>query len=98
MCVCVYIYIYIHIYIYTYCCLVSKSYPTPLQPRGLYPARLPCPWGFPGKNTGVGCHFLFQVIFLTQASNSTHVSCIGRWILYTESPGKPIYTYMYTYI
>ena len=20
--------------------------------------RLPCPWNFPGKNTGVGCHFL----------------------------------------
>ena len=24
---------------------------------------------FPGKNTGVGCHFLFQGIFLTQGSN-----------------------------
>ena len=22
--------------------------------------RLPCPWDSPGKNTGVGCHFLFQ--------------------------------------
>ena len=28
--------------------------------------RLICPWYFPGKNTGVGCHFLFQGIFLTQ--------------------------------
>ena len=25
---------------------------------------------FPGKNTGVGCHFLLQQIFLTQGSNS----------------------------
>ena len=25
-----------------------------------------CPWDFPGKNTGVGCHFLLQGIFLTQ--------------------------------
>ena len=24
------------------------------------PTRLPCPWAFPGKNTGVGCHFLLQ--------------------------------------
>ena len=24
------------------------------------PARLPCPWDSPGKNTGVGCHFLLQ--------------------------------------
>ena len=26
----------------------------------LQPARLLCPWNFPGKNTGVGCHFLLQ--------------------------------------
>ena len=26
----------------------------------LYPARLLCPWDCPGKNTGVGCHFLLQ--------------------------------------
>ena len=31
--------------------------------------RLLCPWGFPGKNTGVGCPFLLQGIFLTQGSN-----------------------------
>ena len=24
------------------------------------PTRLPCPWDSPGKNTGVGCHFLLQ--------------------------------------
>ena len=28
-------------------------------------ARLLCLWHFPGKNTGVGCHFLVQQIFLT---------------------------------
>ena len=28
-----------------------------------------CPWDFPGKNTGVGCHFLLQGIFLTQGLN-----------------------------
>ena len=33
------------------------------------PTRLLCPWDFPGKNTGVGCHFLLQGIFLTQGSN-----------------------------
>ena len=46
--------------------VVSNS----LQPHGLQPARLPCPWDSPGKNTGVACHFLFQVgIFPTQGSN-----------------------------
>ena len=28
--------------------------------HGLYPSRLLCPWKFPGKNGGVGCHFLPQ--------------------------------------
>ena len=27
---------------------------------GSQPTRLLCPWDFPGKNTGVGCHFLLQ--------------------------------------
>ena len=30
------------------------------------PASLFCPWDFPGKNTGVGCHFLLQGIISTQ--------------------------------
>ena len=28
-------------------------------------SQLLCPWDFPGKNTGVGCHVLLQGIFLT---------------------------------
>ena len=38
-------------------------------PSALYFAKLLCPWDSPGKNTGVGCHFLLQGIFLTQESN-----------------------------
>ena len=33
------------------------------------PTRLICPWNFPGKHTGVGCHFLLQGIFPTQVLN-----------------------------
>ena len=40
-----------------------------LWPRGLKPARLPCPRKFPSKNTRVGCHFLLQEIFMTQKLN-----------------------------
>ena len=29
-------------------------------PHRRQPTRLPLPWGSPGKNTGVGCHFLLQ--------------------------------------
>ena len=32
-------------------------------------ARQALPGDFPGKNTGVGCHFLLQGIFLIQGSN-----------------------------
>ena len=32
-------------------------------------ARLLCPWHSPGKNTGMGCHFLLQGIFPIQGSN-----------------------------
>ena len=34
-----------------------------LRPHGLQPKRLLCSRDFPGKNTGVGCHFLLQEIF-----------------------------------
>ena len=37
--------------------------------HGLLPARLLCPWDFPGKNIGMGCHFILQRIFPTQGSN-----------------------------
>ena len=42
------------------------------------PIRLLFPWDFPGKNTGVGCHFLLQGIFWCR--DWTHISCIaGRF-------------------
>ena len=45
-------------------------------PRGLWPARLLCPWGSPGKNTGwVGCHSLHLGIFPTQESNLGLAHC-----------------------
>src|SRR5574337_333474 len=31
-----------------------------VRPQRRQPTRLPCPWDSPGKNTGVGCHFLLQ--------------------------------------
>ena len=33
-----------------------------VRPHRRQPTRLPCPWDSPGKNTGVGCHFLLQCI------------------------------------
>ena len=55
------------------------------------PVRLLCPWDFPGRNTGVGCHFPLRGIFLTQGSIC--VSCTGRRLLYHCTTGKPSTVY-----
>ena len=63
------------------CCCVSGSFVSDcLQPHGLQPTRLLYPWSSPGKNTGVGCHSLLQMIFLTQRQNPGLLHC--RQILY----------------
>ena len=49
-----------------------------LRLHGLHSARLLCPWAFPGKNTGVDCHFLLPGIFLTAESNSSFL-CLLHW-------------------
>ena len=62
-----------------------------LQPYGLELARLLCPWDSPGKNTGVGCHALFQGIFPIQGSNPC-LLCLLLWqagSLPLASSGKP---------
>ena len=46
-----------------------------LQPHALYTTRFLCPWNFPGKSTGVGCHFLLQRIFPTQGLNPSLLHC-----------------------
>ena len=57
--------------------------------HGLWPAGFLCPWHSPGKNAGVGCHFLLQEIFLTQGSNLNLLHC--RQILYRLShQGSPL--------
>ena len=33
-----------------------------VRPHRRQPTRLPRPWDSPGKNTGVGCHFLLQCL------------------------------------
>ena len=42
------------------CCQVASVMPDSVRPHGLQPTRLRRPWDSPGKNTGVGCHFLLQ--------------------------------------
>ena len=51
-----------------------------------------CPWGSPGKNTGVGFHALLRGNFPTQGSN-LHPSCFLHWQvgpLSLAPPGKSL--------
>ena len=51
------------------CMLVAQPCLTPCDPMHCSPTRLLHPWDFPGKNTGMSCHFLLQWIFPIQGSN-----------------------------
>ena len=42
------------------CCRGTSVVPDSVRPQRRQPTRLPHRWDSPGKNTGVGCHFLLQ--------------------------------------
>ena len=46
-----------------------------VQPHRRQPTRLPCPWDSPGKNTGVGCHFLLQCMKV-KSESEVALSCL----------------------
>ena len=53
-----------------------QSCPTDsLRPHRWQPTRLPRPWDSPGKNTGVGCHFLLQCMKVKSESEVAQ-SCL----------------------
>ena len=70
-------------------CLVAKLYLTLCDPMDYSLPGSSIHGIFPGKNTGEGCHFLLQGIFLTQGSNLGILHC--RQILYCLSHwGSPL--------
>ena len=71
--------------------LVTQSCAT-LPPHRLA-CQAPQSWDFPGKNTGVGCHFLLQGI--SRPRDWIQVSCIGTWILYHRDTRE---AYLYLHI
>ena len=69
-----------------------------VQPHGWWPARFLCPWDFPGKNTGVGCHFLLQKTTVpgefgcvcrvaSEKATATHSSTLAWKIPWMVEPG-----------
>jgi len=57
------------------CCQVASVVSDSVRPHGLQPTRVLCPWNSPGKNTGVGCHFLLQCMKVESESEVTQ-SCL----------------------
>ena len=79
-------------------CVCAQSCLTLYHPMDCSPTRLLCPWNFPGKNTGLGCHALLQRIFPTQELNPSLLRRL-HWqadSLPAELPGKPKCKYIHT--
>ena len=66
------------------CCYVTSVVSDSVQSHRRQPTRLPRPWDSPGKNTGVGCHFLLQCMKVKSESAGnvliTHIIFISLWI------------------
>ena len=57
------------------CCYVTSVMSNSVRPHTRQPTRLPHPWDSPGKNTGVGCHFLLQCVKVKSESEVAQ-SCL----------------------
>ena len=62
-----------------------------VRPHRLHPTRLPCPWDFPGKNTGVGCHFLLQCMKVKSESEVTQLCLTLSDSMDCNLPGSSIH-------
>ena len=62
-----------------------------VQPHRQQPTRLPCPWDAPGKNTGVGCHFLLQCMKVKSESEVTQLCPTLSDPMDCSPPGSPIH-------
>ena len=66
--------------------VVSNS----VQPHGWQPTKLPRPWDSPGKNPGVGCHFLLQCMKVKSESEVTQSCPTLRDLMDCSPPGSSV--------
>ena len=62
-----------------------------LQPHRCQPTRLPRPWDSPGKNTGVGCHFLLQCMKVKSESEVAQSCLTLRDPMDCSLPGSSVH-------
>ena len=62
-----------------------------MRPHRRQPTRLPRPWDSPGKNTGVGCHFLLQCMKVKSESEVTQSCLTLRDPMDCRPPGSSVH-------
>ena len=62
-----------------------------VRPHRQQPTRLPCPWDSPGKNTGVGCHFLLQCMKVKSESEGAQSCLTASDPMDCSPPGSSIH-------
>ena len=63
----------------------------PVRPHRQQPTRLPRPWDSPGKNTGVGCHFLLQCMKVKSESEVAQSCPTLRDPMDCSPPGSSVH-------
>ena len=72
-------------------CQVTSVMSDSMRPQRRQPTRLPSPWDSPGKNTGVGCHFLPQCMKV-KSEREVAQSCLTlRDLMDCSLPGFSIH-------
>ena len=62
-----------------------------MRPHRRQPTRLPCPWDSPGKNTGVGCHFILQCMKVKSESQVAQLRLTLRDPMDCSLPGSSVH-------
>ena len=62
-----------------------------VRPYRWQPTRLSHPWDSPGKNTGVGCHFLLQCVKVKSESEVTQLCPTLRDPMDCSQPGSSVH-------
>jgi len=88
VCVCVYVCVCVGVCVCAVLCLVAQSCLTLCNPMDCSLPDSSVHGDSPGKNTGVGCHFLLQGIFPTQESNRGLLHC-SRILYQLSCQGSP---------
>ena len=80
------------------CCCIASVMSDSVRPQRWQPTRLPHPWDPPGKNTGVGCHFLLQCMKVKSESEVAQSCLIPSDPMDCSLPGSSVHGILQTRI